>query len=298
MEKRHPEGSGPSGPKAGALGYTFDDATANADPGSGNLRFNAEVFAGVTEIYVDDEEENGVDVQGLFGGWGLSDTTSLGRLWIASQSEPTVYSIFELTRVTNASGYWVFSVSPVAGSGFFSAADKLSVSLGPAPIRPGFEQIITVPDNTSAQAINNVHPNARYELEWDIDSDASGGGYPSYTLEPAGEIENQKSTLVTHDGTGSRVQDASQSIWLGTAVNTCRFSGKTTFSTGPVNNGPRRFETRSALGGLDVDADEMWQAQIESRWEDWTTPFDWLIVRGSKAHTLVAGSELRLRRVA
>ena len=108
--------------------YTFDTTTTDADPGAGDVRFNNATYANVTEIYLDDDDANGVTTQADTATWGSSTSTIKGFLHISDTNDHSTYARFKITAaVTDASGYNKITVVHLASSNTFSAGDNLSV---------------------------------------------------------------------------------------------------------------------------------------------------------------------------
>ena len=120
--------TGATGPSA-ALEWLFDTATADADPGSGNLRFNNATFGSITQLFFDDNERNGTNVSTWLDAFDDSTTSALrGFLVIVKVLDPTKFAIFSVTgAVVNGTGYRKVPVSPLVQSAAFSASDRVSV---------------------------------------------------------------------------------------------------------------------------------------------------------------------------
>lgn len=120
--------SGPTGPAGGNTGatgpqgplgsdafyYTFDTATADADPGNGFLRFNNATYSSVTRIYVDLLEALGTDLTAWLD--SLDDTGG-GFVKVFNALSPQNWAVFQLTSVESATGYRKLHVVYVSSSG-------------------------------------------------------------------------------------------------------------------------------------------------------------------------------------
>jgi hypothetical protein len=123
----HFTASGNDGAVPGYL-YTFDNGTSDADPGSGEIRFNNGTYASATAIYIDDADANGVTTQTDTITWDDSTSTIKGYLHIVDTDDPTTYARFSITgSSTDASGYNKLAVTHLASNNTFSAGDTLSV---------------------------------------------------------------------------------------------------------------------------------------------------------------------------
>ena len=108
--------------------YKFDTSTTDADPGSGEIRFNNGTYASVTAIYIDDADANGVTTSTDVLTWDDSDSSVRGNLHIVDINDSTTYARFNITGAsTDASGYNKLAVAHVASNNTFSSADELSV---------------------------------------------------------------------------------------------------------------------------------------------------------------------------
>ena len=71
--------------------YRFSSDTAAADPGSGRYRFDTGSYATVTEIFIDDDTDNGVDISNLLALVGLGD-----RLYFQVKTEANKFRKFRI----------------------------------------------------------------------------------------------------------------------------------------------------------------------------------------------------------
>ena len=109
------------------LSFTFDTSTTtSSDPGAGKVRFNNATVSSVTEIAVDDADAVGNDVATFLN--NISANTYL----IFTKRTGAGVAIFQVTSVTNDSGFTKYAVAYSDHDGTFSSADPLSLSVGPA----------------------------------------------------------------------------------------------------------------------------------------------------------------------
>lgn len=101
-------------------------ATADADPGAGNLRWNHATQASATVIYVADADANAADLATV-----LASLTPGGYLHLqgVDAAGAGTWQSWQVTSVTDATGYTKLAVSLVASAGSFAdnAQVKLSV---------------------------------------------------------------------------------------------------------------------------------------------------------------------------
>ena len=101
------------------LKYTFSSTTTDSDPGSGTIRFNHGTFASITELYLDNEDSDTIDVSGVIDLWDdVVNAVARGYLRIYKADDSTVVRVFKVSgAVTDATGYRKVAVTPVHSSG-------------------------------------------------------------------------------------------------------------------------------------------------------------------------------------
>lgn len=120
--------------------YTFDTSTTMADPGTADVRFNNSDPASVTQIVIDDVDDNGVSV----GLGGFQSPFSWGQLirafiTVRAKSNPSKYVTFRSTTANDQSGYWDATVVYVTSSGdSFTNGEEITVSISPIVISTTF----------------------------------------------------------------------------------------------------------------------------------------------------------------
>ena len=103
---------------AQVIGYDFSTTTAMADPGSGNVRFNNATVASVTAIAIDDLDKNGVDQSAYIALFDDSTNTVKGTLVFRTGGGDV--ATFNITGLTDNTGWFQIAVTHVASSGTFS----------------------------------------------------------------------------------------------------------------------------------------------------------------------------------
>jgi hypothetical protein len=106
---------------AQVVGYAFSTTTTMADPGSGNVRFNNATVSSVTAIAIDDLDSNGVDQSAYVALWDDSTNTVKGTLVFRTSGGDI--ATFNITGLTDNTGWFQIAVTHVASSGTFSAAE-------------------------------------------------------------------------------------------------------------------------------------------------------------------------------
>lgn len=107
--------------------YNFDTSTVNSDPGSGNLRFDAALFASVNTIYADDFNSGGTDVS-----LWLANIIQNDRIVIYKRSDSSVFASFSVKNISvNAGGYYRIDVTPLSNNnGIFANSTPVLFSVG------------------------------------------------------------------------------------------------------------------------------------------------------------------------
>jgi hypothetical protein len=114
---------------SGGITLTFDDPTADADPGAGKFRLNNATHASATAAYIDNAEAMAsADISGLLDSWDDSTATIKGTLTIASKANPAIFRTYNVTgSVVNGTGYRKVTIAYVTGAG--TLADETSCTL-------------------------------------------------------------------------------------------------------------------------------------------------------------------------
>lgn len=109
--------------------YVFSTTITDSDPGSGKLRFNHGTFASITQLFIDDNDAFGNDVQSWID--VLDDSTSAvrGYLHVAKKADASVYRIFSITGANaDPGGYTKIVVSPIVTNGTLADTDSVIIS--------------------------------------------------------------------------------------------------------------------------------------------------------------------------
>lgn len=123
-----PQGSlGPTGPHSG-LDYLFDTGTTDADPGSGNLRFNHATLASATFMYISKTGRNGESLGSDIGRWDDTAGMHRGHGRVYDIADRTRFIEFDLeTALTDGTTYWKVPLANVTGGATPSAGVVLDV---------------------------------------------------------------------------------------------------------------------------------------------------------------------------
>lgn len=129
-----------------AVGWNFDDATADADPGSGDFRLNHATPASATAAYFDNNERGGTAVTSFLDAMDdMGDATTRGILVLLSAATPTTFHIYRISgSVVDGTGYRKVTIASLGGAGTFTAGEHVAVQFmpaGPAATANSFETI-------------------------------------------------------------------------------------------------------------------------------------------------------------
>ena len=110
-----------------AYKYTFSTSTTIADPGAGALRYNNATVASVSEIAIDDATADSQDIEAYILTWDDSTSTIKGTLRLIEVGTPANFAIFNITGLTNGSGFTTLNVSHVDSANTFGHGDSIRV---------------------------------------------------------------------------------------------------------------------------------------------------------------------------
>ena len=149
--------TGAAGSNAG-LALTFSTSTSDADPGGGKLAFNNGTISSASVIFIDDNDDNGVDISTFVQSWDdASNATARGIILVTKEGTASTYAMFKVTgAVTNASGYSKVAVTHVVSNGTFSNTDGITVQF-------------SYSGNDGAGSLTNVVGDTSPELGGDLD---------------------------------------------------------------------------------------------------------------------------------
>ncbi len=178
--------------------YVADmSATADADPGAGKLRWNNAAPASATILYIDDLDDSAADISATW-----TSLTVGGFLYVQGVADGARanWQKWQVTSVTDATGYAKIGVSLQASAGTFADGDAVEVTLQQPTPSPGIDRGVVTPLSISSGAVN---------------IDCSLGDYftllltanvssLTFTNVPAAGSARTLSVTITQDATGSR----------------------------------------------------------------------------------------------
>ena len=109
--------------------YTFKTATADENPGQGNLRSNNANLSSATLLYIHDADGGGTDIQSFLRTIDDSTSTIKGHVRISNRLNADDFTIFTISGTnTEVSGYHKVSVSYLSGATSFSNSEDIIVT--------------------------------------------------------------------------------------------------------------------------------------------------------------------------
>mgnify|MGYP003627401154 FL=1 len=110
--------------------YTFSTTTSMADPGTGILRYNHGTVASVTAIAIDDTtaDTGNPDIAAWITSWDDSTSTIKGQIRLVEPGTPANYAVFNVTALTDNSGWVQLAVTHVDSNGTFGNTDSIRVT--------------------------------------------------------------------------------------------------------------------------------------------------------------------------
>ena len=108
--------------------YKFNSATVDADPGIGKLAFNNSNLNSSTELYINDENVNGVDIQDFLRTIADSTSSVKGHFRLTSRLSSSNFAIFTIASVTEEDGYFTVTSTRIDGTTSFNNDEDLLIS--------------------------------------------------------------------------------------------------------------------------------------------------------------------------
>jgi hypothetical protein len=100
--------------------YRFSSSTVAADPGSGRFRFDTGAYSTVTEIFIDDLTDNGVDISNL-----LAQISKGDRLYFQNRTDSSKFVVFDvIVDAVDNTGWFTIGVTAVAEGTFLDNNDR------------------------------------------------------------------------------------------------------------------------------------------------------------------------------
>jgi len=87
------------------------------------IEYNHATVASVTEIYIDQDDRNGVDISAILALIGIGD-----HIKIFSDDTPTTYALFTVTGVADSGDFYTITVTHRGSSGTMALAEEISLA--------------------------------------------------------------------------------------------------------------------------------------------------------------------------
>jgi len=111
--------------------FQYATSTTDGDPGAGKFRLNNATISSATQMYIDDLEFNGTNVEAWIQSWDdvVGNDTNRGRIRISKANSLDTWIVFRITGgITNASGYSKVNLVYIDSAGTLAADDKTFIS--------------------------------------------------------------------------------------------------------------------------------------------------------------------------
>lgn len=95
--------------------YNFSSSVVEEDPGNGIFRFDSAIFGSITEMYISDIDQGGIDQSGFILNWDSPANNIKGYLFIYEIANPVNVTILAINDVDDATGYLVVHITPLSG---------------------------------------------------------------------------------------------------------------------------------------------------------------------------------------
>lgn len=124
--------TGPTGPtgagRAAGLSYTFLTDTADSDPTSGRVKFNAAPTS-ATILRISETDGDGATVSASLATWDDSTSTILGYITVRAALSPSVFKTYRITGQLTDRGAWNdFPITYLSGNGTLNNSDAVTVT--------------------------------------------------------------------------------------------------------------------------------------------------------------------------
>ena len=108
--------------------YTFDTSVANGDPGTGKLRINNATLSSGTAMYIDNRDDNFIDISTFLA--TIDDSTSpiKGHFKITKVGSPEIFHLYTISSATPIGGYFNVACAHVDGNGTLSNLDDITIT--------------------------------------------------------------------------------------------------------------------------------------------------------------------------
>lgn len=113
---------------AGGFSWDYSTTITEADPGTGEVRFNNATLASATEVYISHTTANSQDVDDWLATWDDPTSTIKGTLRVFKQAAPENFAVYHVTGTETDNTTWSkFTVAYVTGGGSLIDGDTLGL---------------------------------------------------------------------------------------------------------------------------------------------------------------------------
>jgi len=108
--------------------YTWDGASADSDPGMGNVRFSALPLSASTIVRLANLSSSRGDISSFMASLASNASNTKGAIRFQKIKDPTAWMIFQVSQVVQAAGYWnlVGVVGSSSSANPFESGDDLA----------------------------------------------------------------------------------------------------------------------------------------------------------------------------
>lgn len=114
---------------ANTFSYTFDTATADADPGTGKLRLGSTSQSSAVAMRIDDTAASGGSVAAFLTALAAVTSNTKASVRLQRVNDPSVWALYDVTAITAGTGYRNLTIIPRGSSSAspFVSGDTLIV---------------------------------------------------------------------------------------------------------------------------------------------------------------------------
>lgn len=205
--------------------FTFDDATADADPGAGIIRFNNATLASVTQLFINDVDFFGINQAAFMQAWDDFGGTSNRGYVILQSASGSAWLIGQITgTVTDATDYKKVTITVVASGGSFLPDQQVSI-------------VFTASGTNGTNGTNGLFTGTETQVAAAPDD--------LIPVQDASDSNNPKRVAASTVGTGK------QTIWVPASAMKIRTIGP---ATGSFSAGSTQFDYLAFDPGTNEDA--------------------------------------------
>lgn len=217
--------------KAGIL-LTWDTGTSDADPGAGKIRANNASLASATQLYIDDLNRAGSNIEAFLLALDDSSSAVKGQL-VLTDPATEAQATFNVTAVTDATGYVKVTVSYLAGATSFTNGNPINFQFarsGDAGSAPGDADYLVRTAHASLSAERVVTDTTTVTWDWATAGQAKANVVASSDTVAGGIETATVAEMETGTDTGRAVTPGRQHKHPGHPKVFCSFAVPTTIS--------------------------------------------------------------------